>query len=170
LKLETAKDSSKVSLFESLFGGEYRRATWLNVGICAAYEMTGISTIKTFSNEIFDSNSFTMVIGVINLTGSMLSIFTINSFGRRTLLVFGFFGIAVTNVLMAIFHNQSNDNWMSISIILSFMVFTMTISPIQGIYATETCVDSSLGFVTMSLYLFRSATGYFIPALMLPYG
>ena len=109
-----------------------------------------------------------MLIGAINLFGSLLSMYTIKNFGRVQLLVWGFFGMAISNFLMGLFLSLKNDILTIATIVVSFLVFTTTVGPIQAIYATETCVDSALGFVTMSIYLFRSAVGYFIPALMLP--
>ena len=108
------QESTKVSLYDSFIGDErYRRASWINVTVMSFHALTGYSAVMAFSNTIFkeaqnpDGSGIsprvgTYLVGLCNLLAAMCGIYTVRSFGRRTVLLFGHTSIAILHFLIAI--------------------------------------------------------------------
>ena len=106
--------STKVSLKDAFWHNEnYRRASWINIANVIFHEATGLNIILQYSNTILDdilgdSGGFTArqgtyVVGLVNFFASMMSVWTVNTFGRRTLLLVGHSGMSVAHFLIGIF-------------------------------------------------------------------
>lgn len=149
---------------DSLFRDErYIRASWTNIVIMVFHVLTGYSAVIAFSTSIFEDilsgpdtitpEQGTYFIGLASVCGAMLGILIVKNVGRRTLLLYGHatmaaihFGIA----LCAIF----NRNYILIVLINVFLLVYLTTSgPVAWIYSAETCTDSTLGVVIMTLWL-----------------
>jgi len=101
-----------VSLKDSFFGDErYTRASWVNVAIMSFHVLTGYSAVMSFSNSIFESAQGadcsglspkvgTYLVGLCNLLAAMCGIYTVRSFGRRTVLLSGHLAITVLHFMI----------------------------------------------------------------------
>ena len=102
--------STKVSLGDALCKDEnYMRAAWVNIINIIFHELAGINVILQYSNTIlediigtdddggFNARQGTYVISLINFLSAATSVWTINTFGRRILLLIG-------HALMALIH------------------------------------------------------------------
>ena len=108
------QSSSKVSLSDALCCDEnYMRASWVNIINIIFHEFAGINVILQYSNHILetiigDSGAFTprqgtYVISMINFLSAVLSVWTINTFGRRILLLIGHAAMTVIHTAIGIF-------------------------------------------------------------------
>ena len=108
-------DSIKVSLKEAFFTNEnYVRASWVNIINIIFHELSGINVIFQYSNTILkqilgdSSSSFTprqgtYCVSAVNFLSSAASIWTINNFGRRSLLLVGHSAMSIIHILIGTF-------------------------------------------------------------------
>ena len=90
----------------------YCRATWINLANVIFHELAGINVILQYSNTILDdilgdSGGFTArqgtyVVGIVNFLASCASVKTINTFGRKTLLVSGHTGMTLAHAMVGL--------------------------------------------------------------------
>ena len=173
LQLQIAKKSQSSSekeptLKEAFITDEkYKRASWVNFGEVIFHELTAINVILSYSNTIlqnilgdpseqtsgFTARQGTYVIAVSNFLASVLCIWTIRTFGRRPLLIFGHCGISLAYLLMGIFTIIGFNYGLLTMICVFLLIYQNTSGPIAWTYATETCCDISLGANILVLYL-----------------
>lgn len=103
-----------MSLSDALCRDEnYMRASWVNIINIIFHEFAGINVILQYSNTILkeimgDDGAFsprqgTYIISMINFWSSVLSVWTINTFGRRILLLIGHASMSVIHAAIGIF-------------------------------------------------------------------
>mmetsp|Transcript_22111 Transcript_22111/g.29545 ORF Transcript_22111/g.29545 Transcript_22111/m.29545 type:complete len:138 (+) Transcript_22111:903-1316(+) len=106
--------ASKVTLTDAVCKDEnYMRATWVNIINIIVHELAGINVILQYSNTIlldilgedsgFTARQGTYVISGINFASVCMSVWTINKFGRRILLILGHTGCAIVHALIGVF-------------------------------------------------------------------
>ena len=93
----------------------------------------------------------TIYIGVTNFAASIVSLFPVRYFGRKTLVVFGNFLMAAFLFLVGLFSYLEYNNLMLLMILLFLIVFQQSDGPILYIYASEIAVDTGLGFCFLGL-------------------
>lgn len=130
------------------------------------HELTAINVIMAYSNTIlenilpdpteqtsgFTARQGTYVIALTNLISSVLSILTIQKFGRRTLLLAGHTGIFLTYLLMGIFTVIGFNDGVLAMLCLFLLIYQNSSGPVAWTYASETCCDISLGVSIQVLY------------------
>lgn len=113
LQKNAQKTTSKVTLKQAFISDpEYTRCSWINIINIIFHELTGINVIFLYSNTILaivcSGASFTprqgvYMINIVNTFASGISIWTIRTFGRRPLLLWGHSGICITHILIGTF-------------------------------------------------------------------
>lgn len=91
----------------------YVRASWVNIFNIIFHEVAGINVILQYSNTIlnnilgdnggFTAREGTYVVGLANFSSSIVSLWTVNTFGRRILLILGHTGMTVVHFLIGVF-------------------------------------------------------------------
>lgn len=171
------QQTTKISLMDALWNDEkYSRASLVNIGVMSFHVLTGYSAVMAFSNSIFEGTSDnsgglsarqgTYLVGLCNLVASMVGIWVVRSFGRRTILLVGHSAITVLHVLIAI---ATMNGWSSIQIVLVcifIFVYMTTTGPGAWAYAAETCTDSALTAVVFSLYFWQTVESFTTETLM----
>ena len=125
------------------------------------HELCGTNVINLYSNTILalvlTGNTFTpkegvYMISLCNTAASAVSIWTVKSFGRRTLLLWGTGGVCICHTMIATFIILEY-NWGILVMICVFMiVYQNSSGPIAWVYAAETLTDVGLGVSLMTLY------------------
>ena len=155
----------------------YARASIVNVSIISFHALTGYSAVMAFSNTIFENaessgggglspRQGTYFVGLCNLVAAMIGIYTVRSFGRRTLLLYGHITIAILHICIAI---ATILEWNTIQIILvcTFILVYMTTSgPCAWAYAAETCCDAALSACVFALYWWQTVESFTTDSLM----
>ena len=96
----------------------------------------------------------------------MGGIYTVRSFGRRTILLVGHATITVLHVLIAI---ATLAGWSTIQIVLVCMfiiVYMTTSGPCAWAYAAETCCDAALSSIVFTLYFWQTVESFTTETLM----
>jgi len=159
LRSTISKMTSKVPYSEAFcYGEKYRKASWLNVIHIVFHELTGINVIMLYSNTIlanitksapFSARTGTIAIGAVNWISAMASIWIIKWFGRRPILIVGYFFIGVSHIAIG-FLTIYKVNYGILAFMCCFIIgYQLSTGQIAWMYAAETCCDISLG---VSLY------------------
>ena len=125
LRQNSGKNSSGCSIIDSLCNPRYRRATWVSIGYIFFHEVSGINVIMLYSTTIFQNlqdaggsispRTGTFYCGIMNMLGNLTALWTIQTFGRKTLLIAGHVGFAISHFLVGYFNNINYDQgvmWM----------------------------------------------------------
>ncbi len=119
---------------EPLFKGKYSLPIFLAITIGMFNQLSGINALLYYSNSIFASAGFssssaalqTVSVGLVNLLATFLGMSLIDKLGRKTLLMIGSVGTALSLAgVAAIFATDSHQNllvWFFMGFILFFAV------------------------------------------------
>ena len=140
------------------------------------YQWTGETPILYFSSIMFESIGFSaedaskklnIVVAAINVVATIPSIFLVENYGRRKLLILGSFGMAISHSLIVVFGTLTENstslalyNWMLMfSVFLVLIFFAFTWGPIVPLIQAEIfptfarAKANSIGnFVSWSMY------------------
>jgi len=122
--------------------------------------MTGINPILFYSNTIltkiiktggvhFTARTGSNIIQMVMACSGIASFWVVKSFGRRTLLLFGYAACGICQITIAILTIYEKNLGILVFICLFVACYQITTGQIAWIYAAETCTDISLG---VSLY------------------
>ena len=148
---------------DSFFRDErYTRASWVNIVIMTAHVLTGYTAVISFSTVIFKDilagpdtitpQQGTYLIGLSSVIGAISAIPIVKNVGRRTLLLYGHAIMALLHFLIAICAWKEFNIILIILINVFLLVYLTTSGPVAWIYSAETCTDSTLGIVIMTLW------------------
>ena len=90
---------------------------------------------------------------MVNFLASLMSVKVINTFGRRTLLLFGHSGMAVAHFCIGLFIIIDFNAGVLLGIAAFLLIYQNTSGPVAYQYATETCCDIALGICILVLYI-----------------
>jgi sugar porter (SP) family MFS transporter len=131
---------------EPLFQPKYRMPIFLAVSIGLFNQLTGINAILYYLNDIFEKAGFskdsgglqTVAIGFTNLIFTMLAMSVIDRIGRKTLLLIGSVGTAVTLAGVAwIYASGSHEGWL-VWLLIGFMAsFAFSQGAVIWVYLSE---------------------------------
>ena len=108
----------------------------------------------------------TYLTGLVNMIGAMLGIYTVKTFGRRTVLLSGHFAIALLHLGVAYTTAVGAVNAQIILVCTVIMVFMMTTGPCAIAYAAETCCDTALSTVFFVYYFWEIVISFTMERLM----
>lgn len=95
--------------WRELFSSRYRRSFLVGVGISVFQQITGINTVIYYAPKIFQLAGYqtaqtaifaTIFVGIINVVMTVISLWLIDRWGRRPLLVGGLLGMATALALL----------------------------------------------------------------------
>ena len=92
------------------------------------------------------------IINTINTIASGVSIWTIRTFNRRPLLLFGEIGITVAMSLIGVFCIIGQDVLIIVMMAVFMAIYQNTTGPVPWVYASETMPDVALGVGMNCLY------------------
>ena len=101
--------------------------------------------------------------GFVNLLGAILSLWTVNTFGRRSLLLFGHSTIAIVQVLIGYYLFIEDVVTVVYLCCIFAFVFEITNALVLWIYVTETCPDVAVGsggMIIFGVVLFEAYTAF----------
>ena len=157
------KKSTSVTLKEAFCTDErYTRASWINVIMIINHELTGINVVLMYSSTIletilgtgggFNARQGTYVVALVNAFSAFTGIFTVQVFGRRTLFLYGHFGIFISYMLMSTFIITGMNSGVLTMMCVFLFVYQNTSGQVGWLYAVETCTDISLGICLQALW------------------
>jgi MFS family permease len=105
-KVDRGDDTDTVK-FSELLHGHHSKVVFIGSTLFALQQLSGINAVFYFSSTVFKSagvpSDFANVcIGIVNLTGSIISTGLMDKLGRKVLLFWSFFGMAISMILQAV--------------------------------------------------------------------
>ncbi|CAA2974528.1 probable plastidic glucose transporter 3 [Olea europaea subsp. europaea] len=133
--------------FSELFYGRHVRVVFIGSALFSLQQLSGINAVFYFSSTVFKnagvpSDIGNMCVGIINLSGSVIAMILMDKLGRKVLLLWSFFGMAIAMGLQGIaastFLSSSWRVYLSIGgMLLSVMTFALGAGPIPGLLLSE---------------------------------
>ncbi|XP_014211314.1 solute carrier family 2, facilitated glucose transporter member 1 isoform X2 [Copidosoma floridanum] len=130
---ESVKLVPQVTLTELVMNSSLRIPLFISVMIMLAQQLSGINAIMFYSTQIFEMAALnekqaqyaTIGINVVNVLMTFVSMILVEKAGRKTLLLFGFFGMFIDTALLGIclpFKGSNVASAMSILLLYLFIV------------------------------------------------
>ncbi|KAF1886179.1 hypothetical protein Lal_00045409 [Lupinus albus] len=104
-KADRGDDNDTVKLSE-LLRGRHFKVVFIGSSLFALQQLSGINAVFYFSSTVFKSAGVpsdlaNVWIGIVNLSGSIISMTLMDKLGRKVLLFWSFFGMAIAMVVQA---------------------------------------------------------------------
>jgi sugar porter (SP) family MFS transporter len=160
---------------------------WIGVGLQMFQQLTGINVIMHYSNAILKTAGFkggqltllgTVMTGVVNVLMSLSSIYLIDRYGRRILLLWGALimaaSLSVLSILIAVYQpdfSVESIPWVCLIMICIFVGgYAFSWGPICWVYPSEIYPQriraKAVSLSTASNWLFNLLTSLLAPVLM----
>ena len=147
----------------------YRKANWTCWTIAILNQVCGFNIFIFYSNSLFNgfditSEQITAIFAIINIISVIIAAFSLHYFGRKTLLLCGFIGMAICLTLIGAGLYLKMDYVVISMVMLNVMCFAMSSGPITYLYMAEVMDDKGLSIGTFILQGFTVG----ISAIVLP--
>ena len=86
------------------------------------------------------------------MLGNLVALWTIRTFGRKSLLIAGHVGFAICHFFVGYFNNIGFDEGVMWNVFAFLFIYQQTSGPLAWLYATETTIDVGLGICLLTLY------------------
>lgn len=136
-------------------------------------QLTLINPIGLYSNLLFLKSTtqqtatlFTALTGVAELIGSLMTIFTIEKFGRKTLFLFGFSLTFVCHLTVGILYHFNYSEPQRYIIVFFYFLCGISVDPIIWIYNADVLPDKGVGICTMTNWIIAVITIASFPFLI----
>ncbi len=146
---ETVQTASEALPQESLFSGRFFFLIAIALVLSAFQQLSGINAVIYFTPKIFAESGFsdpqdaifaTVLVGITTVVSTFLTIFLVDRFGRRKLLLISQFGVLLTLlVLIVSFSTQSSfiDMIAVGAVILYVFSYSLGLGPIVWVLLSE---------------------------------
>ncbi|KAG6718627.1 hypothetical protein I3842_04G161300 [Carya illinoinensis] len=145
-KSDRGGDSDTVKMSELLYGRHFR-VVFIGSTLFALQQLSGINAVFYFSSTVFKSAGVpstlaNVFIGIANLTGSVIAMVLMDKLGRRVLLLWSFFGMAISMALQVTaassYISGSGALYLSVGGMLMFVfTFALGAGPVPGLLLPE---------------------------------
>ncbi|KAM7256629.1 hypothetical protein ACFE04_012370 [Oxalis oulophora] len=138
------QDADTVTLSE-LFYGRHVKVVLIGSTLFALQQLSGINAVFYFSSTVFKragvpSDIANVFVGFANLTGSIVAMLLMDKLGRKVLLLWSFFGMAVSMFIQAASSYLPNPwaEYLSVGgILLVVLAFALGAGPVPGLLLPE---------------------------------
>ncbi|CAK9172758.1 unnamed protein product [Ilex paraguariensis] len=145
-KSERGDETDTIKLSDLLYGRHFR-VVFIGSTLFALQQLSGINAVFYFSSTVFrsagvSSNVANVFIGISNLLGSIIALVLMDKLGRKVLLLWSFFGMALSMAVQvaaaSLFTSSSGAFYLSVGSMLLF-VFTFAVGagPVPGLLLPE---------------------------------
>ncbi|KAH6818242.1 Major facilitator superfamily protein [Perilla frutescens var. frutescens] len=145
-KTDRGDEADTIKLSE-LLCGRHSRVVFIGSTLFALQQLSGINAVFYFSSTVFrragvSSNLANVSVGMANLIGSVIALALMDKLGRKALLLWSFFGMAVSTVLhvLAAASPASNPVGFLMSVggmMLFVLMFAVGAGPVPGLLLPE---------------------------------
>ncbi|XP_071723691.1 probable plastidic glucose transporter 2 [Rutidosis leptorrhynchoides] len=139
-------DNDSVTISE-LLCGRHSRVVFIGSTLFALQQLSGINAVFYFSSTVFRSagvspNIANAFVGIVNLLGSFIALLLMDKLGRKVLLLWSFFGMAISSVLQVVaagpFSSTYGALYLSVGGMLMFVFsFAIGAGPVPGLLLSE---------------------------------
>ncbi len=134
----------------TLFSKPYRRVLILGLIVAVFQQWCGTNVIFNYAQEIFEGAGYDVsetlfnivLTGITNLVFTFVAIFTVERLGRRTLMLIGAGGLAVTYLLLgAGYFFGFTGIGMVLLVVIAIACYAMTLGPVTWVLLSEIFPD-----------------------------
>jgi SP family xylose:H+ symportor-like MFS transporter len=159
-----------------IFAPEMRFVLMLGIALAVLQQITGINVFLYYGPEIFKQlGSATnaallqqVVVGAVNLTFTLVAIWTVDRLGRKPLMIFGTIGMGLSLAAMgAASQYHFAAGWVLVCILGYIASFALSVGPVVWVILSEIFPNSIRGRA-MSLATFALWTANFIVSQTFP--
>ncbi|KAL2228982.1 UNVERIFIED_CONTAM: putative plastidic glucose transporter 2 [Sesamum indicum] len=145
-KTDKGDEMDTIKLIDLLYG-RHARVVFIGSTLFALQQLSGINAVFYFSSTVFrragvSSNLANVFVGIANLIGSTIALALMDKLGRKVLLLWSFFGMAISMTLQvlasALFASSPNAFYLSIGGMLLFvLLFAVGAGPVPALLLPE---------------------------------
>jgi sugar porter (SP) family MFS transporter len=171
-------EKTVVGKFSELFKGKMRKVMFIGILLAVFQQVTGINVIMYYAPAIFKSTGLgnesalfqTMIMGLVNLTFTVVSIILIEKLGRRLLMLIGSVGMGVFlfGISGAYFTNHFNGVIVLVFIMGYLAFFALSLGPIVWVLIGE-IFPNNLRSHAVSLSVFCLWGANFVVSFSFPF-
>lgn len=134
------------SSLKLLLNKKYRGVLIIGFTLAILQQWCGINIVFNYADEVFtaagfgvSSSLFNIIItGVINVIFTLIAMKVVDSWGRKSLLLFGFLGLSISYVILGFFYYAQLDGlFVLITITLGIAIYAMSLAPITWVVLSE---------------------------------
>ncbi|MBR9998993.1 MAG: sugar porter family MFS transporter, partial [Cyclobacteriaceae bacterium] len=154
-----------------------KMAVFIGIALAVLQQFTGIDAIIYYGPRIFEEAGFAMsealggqvVIGIINVTFTVIAIFTIDTLGRKRLLLLGTSGMFLTLILIGfLFTAGRAQGMLLLSLVLVFIAcFAFSLGPVVWVLLSEIYPNRirgrAMSIATIAVWIGTATIGQLIP-------
>ena len=166
------ENGQNITYFDVCFGKKYRRATFLGFMLAILQQASGTNIANFYSNSLFESSGsnfapeeITAIIGVTNFIGVIICMYLLSFFGRRTLMLWGFAGMAISLLMLGTFGLYKVNGFVIQSVILYRFAFEISSGPITWIYLAEILEDKAMGLCAGLIWFGTLVVSAILPSI-----
>ncbi|XP_052181656.1 probable plastidic glucose transporter 2 isoform X2 [Diospyros lotus] len=141
------RDETDTIKFSELLYGRHSRVVFIGSTLFALQQLSGINAVFYFSSTVFrsagvSSNLANIFVGVANFLGSIIALILMDKLGRKALLMWSFFGMAISMALQVAAAglplSSSGGFYLSVGGMLLFVLtFAVGAGPVPGLLLSE---------------------------------
>lgn len=129
-----------------LFEPRMRPALWIGVLLAIFQQITGINVFLYFATDIFKKMGAgtdaallqTVLVGAVNLTFTVVALYTVDRLGRKPLMLIGFAGMGITLLAMGLAaYFQQTEIWVLLFILGYIGCFALSVGPVTWVILAE---------------------------------
>jgi sugar porter (SP) family MFS transporter len=177
-KIEASVDTHVTGKLSELFKGRMLKLLLIGVALAVFQQVTGINVIMYYAPSIFKSAGFgsdsalfqTALMGLVNLTFAVVSMFLVDRIGRKPLMVIGSIGMGVSLLVLAItFITNHFHGYFVLFCIIGFLAsFGFSLGPVVWVLIAE-IFPNNLRSHAVAVSVFLLWTANFIVSFSFPY-
>jgi MFS family permease len=162
--------SEKQTSLTELWKSASRKMLFIGVILAILQQITGINTIMYYAPTIFDSMGFgmdsallqTVLIGSVNFIFTIVSMFHIDAWGRKPLLLCGSALMTISiGVLSAVVNTEINQYVVLVCILVYIASFAVSLGPVTWVLIAEIFPDKyrEMGMSISTMFLWMAVFG-----------
>lgn len=177
IEIEQTLAQESGSLRQLLLPG-VRIALFIGVMLAVLQQVTGINVMLYYGPEIFkrtgiDTNVallWTALVGAINLTFTIVAIWTVDKLGRKPLMIVGATGMSLSLMALGLsFYTHSAGSWTLVFVLCYIACFAISAGPVTWVILTEIFPTKirgrAMGIATVALWVANLVVSQTFPML-----
>ncbi len=174
----TLNDVSEKVDFKILLNRKYWFVLVIGVTLAVFQQWCGINTVFNYAEEIFKAAGYgvsdtlfnIVITGSVNLIFTLMAMFTVDSWGRKKLMLFGSIGLAINYILLggAFFFGLKGVPVLSL-VISAIAIYAMSLAPIVWVILSEIFPNrirgAAMALATFALWVACFILTYTFPLL-----
>jgi sugar porter (SP) family MFS transporter len=176
IKLTLQQGGEKKISFSEFKSPKVRPILIIGIVLAVFQQWCGINIIFNYADEIFTAAGYSVgdilfnivITGSVNLLFTFIAMRTVDSWGRRKLMLFGSIGLAVVYAILgAAYYFQFTGLPVLVLVILAIAIYSMSLAPITWVVLSEIFPNRLRG-IAMSVATFALWVACFILTFTFP--